>query len=1261
MRKRGLKGLIVCLSLLFFTAVAWTAQVPDTAPTTIYPVHADASSPIALIGSDLNSADRQVTPANEVVPLGGSGAAGNMLQFKAGGHVLGFQPNKAYLAGLDHALSIEFLGTPGVMPTAASTESASGNMIKAPAMSTVRYQNLWNGISLTYESTKDGITESTYHVAPGGDVSKIRLRYNVPVESQKDGSLKFKFDTGYLIESSPVAWQEIGGKHMPVVVAFRVSGGEVGFSVGQYDRSYPLIIDPTYVWHTFYGSSGSGAIGSAKGSSIAVDGSGNVYITGDSDKTWGEPLNTFTAGAPNVFVLKITSGGTFLWNTFYGSGSGTGDVGNGIAVDSENVYVTGSSNATWGEPRASSTFTNGASNAFVLKLNISGMYQWHTFHGKGSGNGIAVDGSGNVYVTGYSLASWGSSPINSFTIGNQNVFVLKLGSEGTLAWNTFYGCGFMCTGSAGNSIAFDGDANVYITGYSSGTWGSPIHAFTATSQNVFVLKLNRSTGAYQWHTFYGCGMCVTGSVGNSIAAAGVNVYVTGYSSGTWGDDPKHEFTGEFNKNVFVLKLDNEGTLVWNTFYGSGADGGHVVGNGIALDEYANVYVTGSSVATWGSPINPFSGAKNVFVLKLDSDGTFVWNTFCPPSPADGYDRSGIAIGLDDFIYVAGNSVSNWGLPINNFSIGSTNVLVLQLNSSGLYQWHTFYGSSIGRDIGNGIAVDSSGNVYVTGYSYETWGSPLHPFAGGAKNVFVLKIDSSGTLKWNTFYGAGGNGGGSGGDAGSGIAVDGSDNVYVTGVSAAAWGFPLNAFTDTYWNVFVLKINSSGARQWHTFYGPGSESYGIAVDSSGNVYVTGVSMVTWESPLHVPPLNPFTDDIWNVFVLKLNSSGGYQWHTFYESSSGFGIAVDGDGNNIYVTGGGYATWGSPVNQYAGADFVSNIFVMKLNSDGGYQWHTFHGSGIGDGDSGWSIAVDGHSTGVYVTGLSSGTWGESPVNGFIGSDANGFVLKLNSNGDYIWNTFSEHLLHCVAVDGNSNIYASGAGTSVLKLDSSNGISQYTVFSDVSSSAYGIAVDGGDTGSIYVTGPASTTWGPPLHAYSGGVDIFVLKIQNGISLTGSGWNLISLPRQPSDTDISNVLGNISGKYASAWAFQNGSWKVYDPATPGLSDLSAMEAGYGYWLDVTEAATISVTGTEPSGAINLIEGWNLVGYNSSTFSNITDAMTSIADNVVSVLAYKDGAWQTYNPSDLPGSTLTTMIPGYGYWINTNAPCEWIWPPAPN
>ncbi len=654
--------IIRCFVLLFFASVAWAASLPETAQTTYYPVHSNAASPTALIGSGMNPADRnQVTPTNEIVPLSGPGATGNMLQFKAGGHVLGFQPNKAYLAGLDHALSIEFIGTPGVMPTAASSLSTTGNMTSAPALSTVLYQNLWEGISLTYESTKGGITESTYRIAPGGDISKIRLRYNVPVESQADGSLKFKFDSGNLIESSPVAWQEIGGKRVPVTVAFRLSDGEVGFSVGRYDPNYPLIIDPIYVWNSFFGSSS----GTDYGNAIAVDSSGNVYVTGYSNETWGFPLSAYSSGGGDIFVLKLNGSGAVQWNTFFGSSSI--DAGNGIAVDSNgNVYVTGYSNATWGFPLNA---YSGGEDIFVLKLSSSGAVQWNTFFGSSNGTdageGIAVDSNGNVYVTGHSNGTWGF-PLSAYS-GGYDIFVLKLSSSGTYEWNTFFGSS---SGSdVGKDITVDGSGNVYVTGFSNGTWGFPLNAYSG-GNDIFVLKLSVN-GAYEWNSFFGSSN--GNDVAEDIAVDGSgNLYVTGFSSASWGF-PLNAYSVGYD--IFVLKLSSSGAVQWNSFFGS--SNGNDVGEDIAVDGSGNLYVTGYSNGTWGFPLNAYSGFYDIFVLKL--------------------------------------------------------------SGSGAVQWNTFLGSSSGTDIGNGIAIDSSGNIYVTGYSDGTWGSPLNAYSDNSVNINVLKI------------------------------------------------------------------------------------------------------------------------------------------------------------------------------------------------------------------------------------------------------------------------------------------------------------------------------------------------------------------------------------------------------------------------------------------------------------------------------------------------------------------------------------------
>ncbi|MBF0457658.1 MAG: SBBP repeat-containing protein [Nitrospirae bacterium] len=237
-------------------------------------------------------------------------------------------------------------------------------------------------------------------------------------------------------------------------------------------------------------------------------------------------------------------------------------------------------------------------------------------------------------------------------------------------------------------------------------------------------------------------------------------------------------------------------------------------------------------------------------------------------------------------------------------------------------WNTFLGGT-GNDYGFGygdIAVDTIGNIYVTGFSTATWGSPVTAFGGGAADAFAAKLNSSGVLQWNTFLG------GTGTDRGWGIAVDTSGNVYVTGDSDSTWGSPVTAHGGVNADLFAAKLNSSGVLQWNTFLGGAGNDYiqGIAVDTSGNVYVAGYTNATWGLPVRA-----YTSGN-DAFAAKLNSSGVLQWNTFLGGAGddyGYGIAVDTCGN-AYVAGYSNATWGSPVRAYTSGN---DVFVAMIASD------------------------------------------------------------------------------------------------------------------------------------------------------------------------------------------------------------------------------------------------------------------------------------------------------------------------------------------
>jgi hypothetical protein len=440
---------------------------------------------------------------------------------------------------------------------------------------------------------------------------------------------------------------------------------------------------------------------------------------------------------------------------------------------------------------------------------------------------------------------------------------------------------------------------------------------------------------YQWHTFYGSSDYDFG-VSLAVDATG-NIFATGFSENSWdGPDeqsPLNAFsgTGSYDGEIFILKLDSSGSYQWHTFYGSYD---RDWGNSLAMDGDGNLYVTGASENSWDgpdeqSPLNAFSGTGSydgeIFILKLDSSGSYQWHTFFGGSDWDeGYS---LAVEVTGNIFATGFSDNSWDgpegqSPLNAFS-ESGDIFVLKLDSSGAYQWHAFYGSGA-EDSVNSLAVDETGNLYVIGVSGNSWDgpggqSPLNAFSESG-DIFVLKLDSSGAYQWHTFYGC------SGGDFGYSLAIDGAGNLYATGGSENSWDgpggqSPLNAFSGTGFydvEIFILKLDSSGAYRWHTFYGCSSYDYGhsLAVDVTGNTFVTGYSSNSWDGPVGQSPLNAHAGGSDDLFVLKLDPDGEYEWHAFYGAGSnndvGYSLAVDGEGN-LFMIGYSGDSWDGPGGQ------------------------------------------------------------------------------------------------------------------------------------------------------------------------------------------------------------------------------------------------------------------------------------------------------------------------------------------------------------
>jgi len=380
---------------------------------------------------------------------------------------------------------------------------------------------------------------------------------------------------------------------------------------------------------------------------VAVDGSGNVYVTGSFSETVdfdpGTGVFPLTpAGVNDGFVMKLDAAGGFLWAIHLGGTSF--DSGRGVAVDgSGNVYVTGSFSETadFDPGTGVSELTSaGSADGFVVKLDATGEFLWADRLGDtsdDSGIAVAVDGSGNVYATGYFQGTVDFDPgtgVSELTsAGFVDGFVVKLdATTGGLVWAGRLGG---TSGDAGSGVAVDGSGNVYATGYFHSTADfdpDPVDTFNlvaAGSADGFVLKLD-ATGGFLWADRLGGNTGFDEGIGVAVDGSG-NVYATGYFQGTVDFDPGtgvSELTSAGTDDVFVVKLDTAGGLVWaDRLGGTLSDRGA----GVAVDGSGNVYATGRFMGTADFDPDPVdtvdlvsAGDTDVFVVKLDAAGGFLW-------------------------------------------------------------------------------------------------------------------------------------------------------------------------------------------------------------------------------------------------------------------------------------------------------------------------------------------------------------------------------------------------------------------------------------------------------------------------------------------------------------------------------------------------------------------------------------------------------------------------------------------------------------
>lgn len=433
-----------------------------------------------------------------------------------------------------------------------------------------------------------------------------------------------------------------------------------------------------------------------------------------------------------------------LWAENYGSTEN--DYGYSIVLDTEgNIYTTGtfSGTVTFGDTTLTSSVNN---ESYVLKTDASGTVLWAEQFGNVT---VTVDKTGNVYTTGQFIDT---VSFGSFTLaaqGDYDYFMVKYDTSGAVLWvKQFTGATSSITF---RRLAIDTAGNVYVTGFFnsiSDFAGIELTPYPSTHSDVFVVKLDVS-GTVQWAEQFER----TNNTGTSLSFLGIytdmsdNVYVLGHIIGAtlvFGDTTLSH-TGGYGE-VFLVKLNPDGTLLWANQYGQGA-GNCIPYGGLAFDEEDNIYFSGhtNGTVTFGDITLSSTMSSNIYLVKTDDEGTVLWATKLGAS--NGYNGVGlITIDIAGAIYLTGNfsQPANFGSTVLS-PVGGDDVFVAKTNNSGTLEWAKGFGST-GNDSGSSIAVDVQGDVYVAGYFRGTvnFGGTTLTSAGGA-DAFLMKIASTLTV------------------------------------------------------------------------------------------------------------------------------------------------------------------------------------------------------------------------------------------------------------------------------------------------------------------------------------------------------------------------------------------------------------------------------------------------------------------------------------------------------------------------------------
>ena len=770
--------------------------------------------------------------------------------------------------------------------------------VKYSSAGVVEWIATYNGPGNAYDAAKGIVVDDLGNIyVTGGSVGLdtqtdyLTIKYNANGEEQwvarYDGPGSEAGDTAY-----DIVIDESGNIY--------VTGGSDSNSSGDY-ATIKYNSEGVEQWVTRY--DGPDDQGEDTAFYMTIDSQGNIYVTGRSD---GLGTND------DYGTIKYGNDGRELWVARYNGSANNKDQPNAIAVDdSGNVFVTGSSvNAL------------NRTDYLTVKYNESGVEQW-TDRYVGPANSydnataLVINNSGEIYVTGN---SYDGTTKDDYT-------TIKYTPSGDQEWVVRYNSPGNGTDKA-TVIDVDEVGNIYVGGQSEGSTlvkytSNGNEVWTSNYQNIYMvvaLSLDPSQNVHiAGNSLYDCATIKFNNAGTEQWAVTQSGPALGFERpAKMILDPSGNLLVAGRSNgiltsldYFLVKYDPAGVQQWNVLY-NGPNNWPDLVSAIATDNAGNVYLTGSSDV-------PGAGSDWATV-KYSSDGVEQWVTRFN-GPGNSSDQANaMAVDENGNVFVTGYSTSE-SSPYN------LDFTTIKYNTSGIEQWIAYYeGPAEATDNANAITLDDDGNVYITGSSTGLTSSD---------DFATIKYNNDGIEQWVARY----NGTGNSGDVATCIAVDFYQNIVVSGASKGV---------GSNFDYTAIKYNPEGVEQWVNRYNGMGNGWdwpeALAVNNSGDVFVTGYA-------------KGYSGDD-NFVTIKYTNQGSEEWiseyngpgYNYSNNDRACALAI-GNNGNVYVTGESIGFYGS--NDYA---------TIKINSDGAMESILRYDAGY---DQPIDVVTDGLGH-IYVTG-------------------------------------------------------------------------------------------------------------------------------------------------------------------------------------------------------------------------------------------------------------------------------------------------------